>query len=89
MDRVLEDGKCDAACNVASCHYDGSDCFHGHHECYTRPNGADYRGTVSHTRSGKQCQKWTDLAPQVHDVSIARHPMAGVGGHNFLSLIHI
>ena len=55
--------ECDPACNVASCGFDGSDCFHGHNECYTRDNGNDYRGTVSHTLSGKQCQVWSRSNP--------------------------
>ena len=27
-------------------------------ECYTLPNGADYRGTVNHTVDGSECLRW-------------------------------
>ena len=77
------DGQCDAACNVASCGYDGADCFHDHFECYTRQKGTDYRGTVSHTKSGKQCQAWSETSPTTHTMSTRNFPTAGLGGHNF------
>ena len=47
--------ECDRSCNVESCAYDAADCFHDHSECHTDADGADYRGTVSHTLSGRVC----------------------------------
>ena len=80
---MANNGVCDAQCNVASCDFDGADCFHRHSECYTRPNGYDYRGTVSHTKSGKQCQVWSDQTPHAHTMSVRNWPSEGLGGHNF------
>ena len=34
----------------------GRDCFHDASECFEQPNGADYRGKVGHTKSGRTCQ---------------------------------
>ena len=83
LPRLAHNKECDAACNVASCNFDGADCFHDHDECYTRPNGYDYRGTVSHTSSGKQCQAWSEQTPNTHTMSARNQPLSGVGGHNF------
>jgi len=83
MPTLLGDGECDAPCNTQSCGFDGDDCFHGHTECFQRRDAADYRGMVSHTRSGKLCQAWTDQAPHQHTKTHGRYPRAGLGGHNF------
>lgn len=50
---------------------------------YTRKDAADYRGSVSHTQSGKTCQKWSEQYPNAHERTHARFPTAGLGGHNF------
>ena len=81
--RNIDDGECHAKCNVPSCKHDGADCFFGHHECYTRADGWDYRGAVSHTVSGKECQRWSSNAPQLHYITQQSFPNSGVGGHNF------
>ena len=83
LNALIGNGECDAACNVATCDWDGSECFHSHHECYTRADGADYRGTVSHTKSGKTCQHWSSQEPHAHTRTHAKYPLAGLGGHNF------
>ena len=85
---------CNSACNSESCGWDGGDCFRGHTECYQHPDGADYRGTVSHTRSrtgqrgsakeATRCQKWSDQEPHQHlHTTFETYPLAGLGGHNF------
>ena len=61
---MIGDGRCDEACNTASCTFDGPDCFHGHTECYRRADAADYRGMVSYTASGLRCQRWSRQSPQ-------------------------
>jgi len=79
----IDDGECDAMCNVESCGFDGSDCFHDHDECFNRADGADYRGRVATTKSGLQCQAWSDQEPHAHDRTHARFPRSGLGGHNY------
>tara|TARA_B110001452_G_scaffold261440_1_gene260231 strand:- start:392 stop:2593 length:2202 start_codon:yes stop_codon:yes gene_type:complete len=81
--RMIDDGKCDATCNVPSCSHDGADCFFGHHECYTRADGWDYRGTVSHTVSGRECQAWSSNTPHTQYITQQSYPNSGVGGHNY------
>ena len=83
LSSLRDNGECNAACNVEACAWDGFDCFHEHHECYQRADGVDYRGSVSHTASGKVCQRWSDQKPQVHTRTHAKYPTAGLGGHNF------
>jgi len=83
MPSLLGDGECDAVCNRESCNFDHGDCFHGHDECYMRADGADYRGTVSTTRDGMECQRWSEQTPNQHTKTIANYPRAGLGGHNF------
>ena len=83
LSALLDNGECNAACNVEACEWDRSDCFHGHHECYMRADGVDYRGSISHTASGRVCQRWSDQFPQQHTRTHAKYPMAGLGGHNF------
>lgn len=81
--KYLGDGACDAACNNHECNFDLNDCFHGHSECYSDPKGMDYRGTVSHTKSGHVCQAWSDQFPKVHTRTAKNYPGGGLGGHNF------
>ncbi|XP_072042783.1 uncharacterized protein [Amphiura filiformis] len=52
-------------------------------ECYTESNGADYRGHISVTESGKICQKWTSQTPQEHSRTPSRYPNSGLGDHNY------
>ena len=93
---LIGDGYCNSACNSESCGWDGEDCFRGHTECYQSLNGADYRGTVSHTRSrtgqrdslsakeATRCQRWSDQEPHQHlHTTFETNPLAGLGGHNF------
>jgi hypothetical protein len=78
----LDDGECDERCNVASCGFDGADCFANHGECYAQRNGADYRGAVSQTETGYECQPWSHQFPHQHQKVHANYPDAGLGGHN-------
>lgn len=75
--------QCDAACNVESCGWDGSDCFYDHDECFEREDGADYRGKVATTESGMECQFWSEQSPQQHTRTHQHYPRSGVGGHNY------
>jgi hypothetical protein len=75
-------GVCDAFCNAAERDWDGKDCFHDAPECYNEPNGADYRGTVNVTQSGRPCQVWSMNFPHEHTFSHTNYPFAGLGGHN-------
>jgi len=45
--------------------------------------GADYRGSVSRTRSGLKCVNWSMLDRAVHTVTIDRYPDLGLGDHNY------
>ena len=85
----LGDGECDAECNTAACAFDAgagagaaSDCDAGAGECYTDPNGTDYRGAVSTTKSGLECQFWSHQSPQQHTKTHLNFPDDGLGGHN-------
>jgi hypothetical protein len=79
----VNDGLCDAFCNVAECNYDGDDCFHGHSECFTEDDGKDYRGNVAITKSGRTCQSWAEQTPWHHTRTSTYYPDSGLGGHNF------
>ncbi|XP_077999987.1 apolipoprotein(a)-like [Glandiceps talaboti] len=52
-------------------------------ECYNQANAADYRGVVSYTETGKECQKWTSQSPQSHSYTPAAYPTSGLGDHNY------
>lgn len=78
----LGDGECDDMCNVEACDWDGTDCFHGYGECYSHPDGSDYRGALNHTESGYPCQKWSAQWPQRHTRIHTNFPHAGLGGHS-------
>lgn len=78
----IDDGECDKACNRVECRWDGADCTHGHDECYERADGADYRGALNVTASGRACQRWSAQFPQQHFFTHARYPGAGLGAHS-------
>ena len=87
---LIKDGSCDEACNVEACLFDGNkltllptadphhvsgDCDHGHSECYIKPDGTDYRGTVDETEDGDACLVWDHKS----NIKWARD----LGGHNY------
>jgi len=78
----IDDLECDEACHTEKCGWDGSDCDHGASECYSEPDGRDYRGSVAKSRGGYECQMWSHQQPNAHTRSHLNHPMEGLGGHN-------
>ena len=69
-------------CNNEACGYDGMDCDASTGECYSEASGTDYRGTVSKTKSGLECQMWSRQSPQQHTKTHVNFPEDGLGGHN-------
>nr|XP_054753197.1 plasminogen-like [Lytechinus pictus] len=52
-------------------------------EYYEEPSGTDYRGYVSTTRTGLDCQAWTSQSPHGHSRTPDNYPDAGLGNHNY------
>nr|XP_006817056.1 PREDICTED: uncharacterized protein LOC102804127 [Saccoglossus kowalevskii] len=52
-------------------------------ECYTEPDGMDYRGHVSQTQNKLTCQKWTHKSPHSHYHTPENFPHTGLGDHNY------
>jgi hypothetical protein len=71
----LNDGVCDAPCNVAICKYDELDCYHDAPECFEELDGSDYRGRVSVTVGGRQCQAWSAQSPNHHFKTTMNYPV--------------
>ncbi|XP_072049663.1 alkaline phosphatase-like isoform X2 [Amphiura filiformis] len=52
-------------------------------ECYSDSLGREYRGTVSQTIHGTECQSWTEQEPHEHDRTPENYPDTGLGEHNY------
>ncbi|XP_069083492.1 tyrosine-protein kinase transmembrane receptor ROR2 [Pleurodeles waltl] len=53
----------------------------GYQQCYN-DSGTEYRGSVSVTRSGHQCQAWNSQFPHSHHLTSMTYPEIG-GGHAY------
>ena len=52
-------------------------------ECADGSRKEDYRGTLSTSRDGYTCQKWTSQTPNTHSYTPTNYPDAGLGDHNY------
>eukprot|EP00106_Octopus_bimaculoides_P002550 XP_014769992.1 PREDICTED: inactive tyrosine-protein kinase transmembrane receptor ROR1-like isoform X1 [Octopus bimaculoides] len=50
------------------------------HSCYNG-SGSNYRGMISRTRSGHECQKWSSNNPHLHHFKPTQYPE--LGDHNY------
>ncbi|XP_071496591.1 tissue-type plasminogen activator-like [Diadema antillarum] len=58
---------------------DSTECFAYDPDCFTDPQGLDYRGNLDHTSTGITCQNWLSTSP--HDGLLNNFP--GVGNNNY------